>query len=237
MPLAPKDRAALNTLFLRDAAPADALTPALRAQLATADQGSRADTAFSWGDPTGRFATAAQGINADVAYSWGNHAGVYVLQRTGTPAATFVVSAARGTHGGAGIAAPTWNVRVFNAQVGDGTAGGITVAAGTLTVPNGVYLIMGWAQASGVGSHQTRLRLISAGARTLATGSSEVATGGLSSRSTVETVATLSSASGFSDLQLQHRIQTPASTQDMGRAADLDDAGEVFAGLTFWRLL
>lgn len=234
MPLVAKEKARLDLRYLQPSAAAS-LTPALAATLATAAQGSKADTAYSWGNHAGLYASAAQGSLADIAYAWGPHAGLYVPQQTGTPVAVIVQLYTRNQKGGSATAS-VWNLRMLNTIVGDGTAGGVSVASGTVTLPNGTYWIRGWGLAYGVGAHCLRLRITSAGARTLAVGSSELATLTVQTKATVEAVAVISNTTlGYETLQLQHKVGTPATARDLGDPANLDDYGEVYSGLTLWR--
>ena len=233
MPLAPKEKARLNQLYLNP--PAVALDSKLAATLATAAQGDKADAAFSWGNHAGLYATAAQGAQADTAFSWGNHAGLYLPQRPGFAVAVLAQIVARNVVGGPASAAPAWNVRRLNTVVGSGSAGGVTVSDGDVSLPSGTYWFSGWALAYGVLAHVLRLRITAPSGATLASGSSERSELLHQTKATVEAVATLSGA-GPHTLNLQHRVQAPASTRDLGAPANLVDSGEVYAGLTIWRL-
>jgi hypothetical protein len=134
-----------------------------------------------------------------------------------------------GTNGG-GFTSGAWQPRVLNTVVKD-SAGLVTLASNTITLPPGSYRARATAPAFKVDRHQLRLQNTT-DAVTLLTGTSSNAF----AFGNVGTVAELSGQfvlSGSKSIQLQHQCQTTEATDGFGVACSFGT--EVYAGIEIWK--
>lgn len=223
----PRQRGELRSQF-----PASDLTAALRAQLATAAQGAKADAAatdvaFSaFRDRAAGFATAAQGATADSAYA--------LALAAGARGACWAIVADAGVAGGALSVGP--NLRKLTTPGFVGISGAsLSVSTGLVTVPSGNYLASAWVAGAGLGYHQLVLEL---------GGGASYVYGELAHCPATVGVARVSGsfvAGGDLSVGLAHYVEiAPGAAEDGGRPSDSVlalGAPEVYGGLLLWRMV
>lgn len=120
-------------------------------------------------------------------------------------------SKAMGTNGG-GCTSGAWRTRTLNSTDNLSAISGAALASNTITLTAGTYEIEGSAPGYLVDMHKTRLRNTTAGTNALI-GTSERASGTVSTRSFIDGVVTIA---GSTDFTLEHRCETTNATNGFG---------------------